>query len=36
MERAQRRLFVTHPKRQVGNKVYGGNFTFRSSSMYRV
>jgi preprotein translocase subunit SecY len=24
MERAQRRLFVTYPKRQVGNKVYGG------------
>ena len=23
-ERAQRRLFVTYPKRQVGNKVYGG------------
>src|ERR1700744_228439 len=25
MERAQRRLFVTYPKRQVGNKVYGGD-----------
>jgi preprotein translocase subunit SecY len=24
MERAQRRLFVTYPKRQVGNKIYGG------------
>lgn len=24
MERAQRRLFVTYPKRQVGNKVFGG------------
>jgi preprotein translocase subunit SecY len=24
MEQAQRRLFVTYPKRQVGNKVYGG------------
>jgi preprotein translocase subunit SecY len=24
MERAQRRLFVSYPKRQVGNKVYGG------------
>jgi preprotein translocase subunit SecY len=24
-ERAQRRLFVTYPKRQVGNKVYGGD-----------
>ena len=24
MERAQRRLFVTYPKRQVGNKAYGG------------
>jgi preprotein translocase subunit SecY len=24
VERAQRRLFVTYPKRQVGNKVYGG------------
>jgi len=23
-ERAQRRLFVTYPKRQVGNKVFGG------------
>ena len=23
-ERAQRRLFVTYPKRQVGNKIYGG------------
>src|SRR5689334_4317340 len=25
MERAQRRLFVTYPKRQVGNKIYGGD-----------
>ena len=25
MARAQRRLFVTYPKRQVGNKVYGGD-----------
>jgi preprotein translocase subunit SecY len=25
VERAQRRLFVTYPKRQVGNKVYGGD-----------
>ncbi len=24
MERAQRRLFVSYPKRQVGNKVFGG------------
>ena len=24
MERAQRRLFVTYPKRQVGNKIFGG------------
>ena len=24
MERAQRRLLITYPKRQVGNKVYGG------------
>ena len=27
MERAQRRLFVTYPKRQVGNKVYGGEIS---------
>ncbi len=24
MERAQRRLLVHYPKRQVGNKMYGG------------
>lgn len=28
MERAQRRLLITYPKRQVGNKVYEGNTSF--------
>ncbi len=27
VERAQRRVFVQYPKRQVGNKVYGGDST---------
>ena len=28
MERAQRRLLITYPKRQVGNKVYEGQTSF--------
>ena len=28
MERAQRRLLITYPKRQVGNRVYEGQTSF--------
>ena len=36
MERAQRRLFVTYPKRQVGNKVYGGEFLASAAEAQRL
>ena len=28
METAQRRVVIQHPKRQVGNRMYGGDTTY--------